>query len=119
MPADRAQAIYRIGLIVAYVYSAVVVALIVRLEILRRQGRLPAGVETLFSPIPGPMDTWGSVWGKNSLIRWVRLFRAILTDQHTRIGDQWTTMLVYASRILLVAGLGFFAAELLTGEVRL
>jgi hypothetical protein len=73
----------------------VMIAVVLRLEHLRTNGRLASGTSTLFSH-QGNDPRWG-VTGR---IYWI--WRLIFTKTHQIYGDPWTVGLVYLLRAVLL-----------------
>ena len=86
-------------------YLIMLVALVLRLEFLKRRGSLPQTFTTFLSAKLGPdkrSDTWTRMRAQGNLVArcvWLSLF--LLSSQHLRINDRLTSRLVYASRALL------------------
>jgi len=108
--------LFEISLQVTWIYLGLIVLLIARVEVLRLQKRLPAGVEAVFSPVRRGTDTWAAIWGNGGRRRMGRAFRLVFGRVHRLIADRWTTGLVYGCRVMLAISFGLQIASGLTAS---
>ena len=101
-------------------YLLLVLAIVVRLEVLKAQRRLPKGFSTVTSPLRWKTGLWSRIMGDGQRERQGRLFRLLFTDQHIVLGDSWVTALVYMSRLIfgvvVTANVALLAAGLLASR---
>jgi len=93
------------------IYLGLIAMMVVRLEVLKRQKRLPPNFATVMSPLRWKTGFWAKIMGEAQRERQGRLLRMLFTDQHMTVGDPWVTGLVYVCRAVLVGVIALVIAE--------
>ena len=106
MPAFDARSLNWLVFPAAAAFFCAQFAMVLRLRLLARTGRLPPDAKAYFAPlIEGPLVTivvgWDIIGQQAKRMREGRVLSLLLTGRHRQVADPWVTGLVTAQRIIV------------------